>query len=316
MQGVPEMKRLLFILLSISLVLISCNKKSEAGESKLKVVAIDFPSYDAARFLLKDEASLSLLLPPGVDMHHYEPTPKDMIEVSNADLVIFTGGPSDEWVYRVLESADSKSYFTLISAVELLDEELIEGMESEEEAEEGEEIDEHVWTSPMNEIAILSKLSEKLIELTGEAIYKERLENVKSELLVIDSDFRAIVAASTLDTLIFASRFPLRYFVEEYGIKYYAAFPGCAEESEPSAKTVAFLIDKAKELKVPFILNIELSSSLIANTIASEAGVKVAVFQSLHNVSVEDFNRGENYLTLMRRNEAVLKEALNAHKVQ
>ena len=310
------MRRLLALLLALSLVFISCNKASDESDSKLKVVAIDFPSYDAARFLLNDEATLSLLLPPGVDMHHYEPTPKDMIAVSNADLVIFIGGPSDEWVYRVLESADNESYFTLISAVELLDEELVEGMEAEEEEEEGEEIDEHVWTSPLNEIAILSKLSERLMELTGDDIYKERFENVKSELLAIDSDFRAIVADSALDTLIFASRFPLRYFVEEYGIKYYAAFPGCAEETEPSAKTVAFLIDKAKELEAPLILNIELSSALIANTIADEAGIKVAVFQSLHNVSVEDFNRGENYLSLIRRNEEVLKEALNAGKVR
>ncbi len=310
------MRRLLALLLALAFVLISCNKASDESDSKLKVVAIDFPSYDAARFLLRDEATLSLLLPPGVDMHHYEPTPKDMIEVSNADLVIFIGGPSDEWVYRVLESAGNESYLTLISAVELLDEELVEGMEAEEEEEEGEELDEHVWTSPLNEIAILSRLSERLMELTGDDIYKERFENVKSELLAIDSDFRAIVADSALDTLIFASRFPLRYFVEEYGIKYYAAFPGCAEETEPSAKTVAFLIDKAKELEVPLILNIELSSALIANTIAAEAGIKVAVFQSLHNVSVEDFNRGENYLSLMRRNEEVLKEALNAGKVR
>lgn len=308
------MKKLLAILISVSLVLISCAKTAEEAEAKLKVVAIDFPSYDAARFLLKDEASLSLLLPAGVDMHHYEPTPKDMIEVSNADLVIFTGGPSDLWVYRVLESASNESYFTLISAVDLLNEETVDGMEAEEE--EGEEIDEHVWTSPINEIAILSKLSDKLISLTSDDIYKERFEEVKAKLLDLDSDFRAIVAASDLDTLIFASRFPLRYFVEEYGIKYYAAFPGCAEETEPSAKTVAFLIDKAKELTVPLILNIELSSSLIANTIAEEAGVKVAVFQSLHNVSVEDFRKGEDYLSLMRKNEEVLKEALNANKVQ
>lgn len=308
MQKVSEMKKLIPLLLLI-ILLAGCAKSDNTKSDKLQIVAIDFPSYDAARFLLSDEAELSLLLPPGSDMHHYDPTPKDMIKVSNADLVIFTGGESDEWVYRILESTESESYFTLISAVELLNEEHVEGMELEEE-EEGEEIDEHVWTSPINEISILSSLSDKLTLLTGDDVYKERFEVVEEELRALDEEFRAIVDKATLKTLIFASRFPLRYFFEEYGLKYYAAFPGCAEESEPSAKTVAFLIDKAKELDVPLVLNIELSSSLIANTIAREAGVKVRTFNSIHNVTPEEFNRGENYITLMRQNAVVLKEAL------
>ena len=105
--------------------------------------------------------------------------------------------------------------------------------------------------------------------------------------------------------------FPLLYFVREYGLDYYAAFPGCAEESEPSARTVAFLIDKAKELEVPCILTIELSSELIARTIAEEAGCDVRVFNTLHNVTASDFRSGKDYPELMGENIEVLKEALN-----
>ena len=131
-----------------------------------------------------------------------------------------------------------------------------------------------------------------------------------AELESLDEEFRAIVEEAPLHTLIFASRFPLLYFVREYGLDYYAAFPGCAEESEPSARTVAFLIDKARELDVPCVLNIELSSELIARTIAEEAGVPVRTFYSMHNASALDFAQGATYVSIMERNIDVLKEAL------
>ncbi len=292
------------------MLIISCGGKNNAADDSFTVVAIDFPSYDAARFLLGDDDKLVMLLKPGVEMHSYEPTPKDMIEIADADLVVFAGGPSDEWVFHILESTENTRYFTLISAVEPLLEEHVEGMELDDD---DDEIDEHVWTSPINEMAILKSLSEKLCELTGKNEYEERFEEVSAKLESLDMEFRRIVADADSRTLIFASRFPLRYFTEEYGLDYYAAFPGCAEESEPSAKTIAFLIDKACELNVPCILNIELSSSLIANTIADEAGCKVKVFQSIHNVTPEDYRKGENYITLMERNKQVLKEALSAY---
>ena len=126
----------------------------------------------------------------------------------------------------------------------------------------------------------------------------------------IDRRIRETVENAERRTLIFASRFPLLYFVREYGIDYYAAFPGCAEETEPSARTVAFLIDKAEELGVPCILNIEMSSSLIARTIAEEARVPVRTFSSIHNVSKKEFAEGETYITIMERNIDVLREAL------
>ena len=305
-----EMKKLLLLLLSLMMV-VSCARKEASSEDSFTVVAIDFPSYDAARFLLGDDDKLVMLLRPGVEMHSYDPTPKDMIEIADADLVVFAGGPSDEWVYRILESTENASYFTLLSAVKPLFEEHVEGMEAD--SDEEDEIDEHVWTSPINEIAILKALSEKLCEMTGKSIYEERFEEIAGKLEALDNEFRQIVEDADINTLLFASRFPLRYFTEEYGLDYYAAFPGCAEESEPSAKTVAFLIDKARELNVPCILNIELSSSLIANTIADEAGCKVKVFQSIHNVTPEDYRSGADYLTLMERNKEVLREALNAY---
>ena len=175
------------------------------------------------------------------------------------------------------------------------------------------EIDEHVWTSPRNEIVIIRNLSELMAGLNPAMAddYRSNASSYISKIEELDTAFRSIVQTGKRHTLIFASRFPLLYFVREYGLEYYAAFPGCAEESEPSARTVAFLIDKARELEVPCILNIELSSQMIADVIAEEAGCDVMVFNTLHNVTASDFYSGKNYVDLMGENIGVLREALN-----
>ena len=111
--------------------------------------------------------------------------------------------------------------------------------------------------------------------------------------------------------LIFGDRFPFRYFADEYGLDYYAAFPGCAGDTEPSAATMAFLIDKVKEEKVPAVLKMELSNDDIANAVAEAAGTEVKVFYSCHNLSAEDFESGETYLSMMQKNVETLKEVLN-----
>lgn len=309
-----EMRRV-FIFVLLPLVLLSSCTKSEATTEGFTVVAADFPSYDAARAILGGTGNLEMLLPPGTESHSYDPTPRDMVHIAECDLVIYTGGPSDEWVRTILSSLDNPpSSFALTDQVELLYEEHREGMEKEEEHHHSEhEIDEHVWTSPANEIEIIRNLTALMasIDVQNAEIYENNAEKYINRIQNLDKAFRSIVSNSERNTLIFASRFPLLYFIREYGLEYYAAFPGCAEESEPSARTVAFLIDKAEELEVPCILTIEMSSPMIANVIAEEVGCEVRVFNTLHNVSAADFLSGKDYVDLMEENIDVLKEALN-----
>lgn len=304
--------RKLIILLMASAMLASCGRTAHDDRS-LSIVAVNFPSYDAARAVIGSDEGLSMLLPPGVESHSYDPTPKDMVRIAEADLIIYTGGHSDVWVDSILSSLpDPPLAFRLMDQVPLLEEESKEGMEDDEHHGTDAEYDEHVWTSIENEIAIVRNLAEVIAQIEpGRAdAFSENASRYISGLEDLDSEIKAIVGESPVDTLIFASRFPLLYFVREYGLGYYAAFPGCAEETEPSARTVAFLIDKAEELGVPCILNIEMSSSLIARTIAEEVGVPVRTFSSIHNVTSREFAGGDTYLTIMKRNVEVLREAL------
>ena len=318
-QGEEEM-RIVFILLSVVLLLSSCQKNSGgsasdgvSGGDSFSVAAVDFPSYDAARAVMGGTDDLVMLLPPGTESHSYDPTPRDMVRLSESDLVVYTGGPSDSWVEAILSSLDSPPpSFALTEQVELLEEEHREGMEDDHEAGHSHTIDEHVWTSPRNEMTIIRNLASVMEELDPDnaARYEANAGKYIERIEQLDEAFRDVIDSAPRRTLIFASRFPLLYFVREYGLEYYAAFPGCAEESEPSARTVAFLIDKARELDVPCVLNIEMSSEMIARIIAEEAGCGVRTFNTLHNVSAYDFRRGADYVSLMGENVDVLREAL------
>ena len=122
-----------------------------------------------------------------------------------------------------------------------------------------------------------------------------------------------VVRQSKRNLLIFGDRFPFLYFAKEYGLEYYAAFPGCAGDTEPSAATMVFLIEKAKDENVPAVLKMELSNADIANAVAEASGTEVRIFYSCHNLSAEDFEKGETYLTMMQKNADTLKAVSYTH---
>lgn len=319
------------------------------GSKRLSVVTTIFPPYDFVREIAGDSVDLKMLLKPGEESHSYEPTPQDMIAIENSDVFIYVGGENDVWIEDILSSTPDKDRVTikLLDCVETVEEEHVEGMKepagdarhkthNEEEQEDAEgteekksdgheergheqsgqsvhEIDEHVWTSPVNASVIVEKIKEVLIQKDSEnkAAYEENADRYQAELAQLDKQFREVVRHSKRNLLIFGDRFPFLYFAKEYGLEYYAAFPGCAGDTEPSAATMVFLIEKAKDENVPAVLKMELSNADIANAVAEASGTEVRIFYSCHNLSAEDFEKGETYLTMMQKNADTLKEVLN-----
>ena len=291
-------------------VMFFYNKKND--NNTVKIVATNFPGYDFARAVAGDKAEVKMLVAPGAETHDFEPTPQDIIAIKESDLFVYVGGESDEWIDDIIKDIDlnKTKIVKMMDVVEVVEEEVIDGMEAEEEEEKGEEpeYDEHVWTSPKNAIKIVNAISEKLSDKKDAEDYKKNANGYVNELEKLDADFRKIISGMKNKTLIFGDRFPLRYFFDEYGLKYYAAFPGCAEQTEASSKTISFLIDKVKSEKAPVVFKIELSSGKIAETIAKETGAKVVEFNAVHNVSADDFKAGVTYVTLMKRNATMLKD--------
>lgn len=299
------MKKIL-VIFGLILCITGCGKSS----NNITIVSTSFPGYDIARAITKNsDIEVSMLLKPGAEMHDYEPTPKDIVDIKNSSLFIYVGGESDSWVDKIVSNLDlsKTSVIKLMDLVDLKEEELKEGMDGEDE----DEYDEHIWTSPINAITITNKLKEEIIKIDNKEIYEKNSNEYVNKLKEIDNEFRTIVDNSKRKEIIFGDRFPFRYFTDEYNLDYYAAFKGCSDATEASAKTISFLINKVKSDNIPVIFKTELSSGKIANTISKETGAKVLEFNSAHNISKSDFHAGVTMVDIMEKNVSALKEALN-----
>ncbi|MDR3051102.1 MAG: metal ABC transporter substrate-binding protein [Oscillospiraceae bacterium] len=293
-----------------------------ADGGKISVVATIFPPYDFTRAIAGDKADISMLLLPGAETHSFEPTPRDVLKIQNCDVFIYAGGESDDWVKGILDGVDTSKMkiITLMDCVEAVEEEVVEGMQGEEEAEEptegGEEepeYDEHVWTSPRNAKLIAQKISDTLCQAdaANAETYRANTMAYLAQLDELDATFQAVADNAARKTIVFGDRFPFRYFADAYGLDYFAAFPGCATETEASPATVKFLIDKINAENIPVIFHIEMSNEKMANTISEATGAKVLLLHACHNISQADFSSGKTYIDLMSANVDALKEALN-----
>lgn len=312
------MKRI-FPALCALLLLTACGPDLPPEDSERpQIVATVFPAYDFARSAAGELADVTLLLPPGAESHSYEPTPADILRVQRCDLFLYLGGESDAWVDTILSAIEPQGdVLRMIDCVDLLEEETVEGMQGGHDHEEGHDhlgevlsMDEHVWTAPRNAAAVTRIIGQRLALLdrsNGEA-YAAGAEAYALELEELDRDFAAFFDTLPDRTIVFGDRFPLLYFAEAYDLDYYAAFPGCGAQTEPSAATVAFLTRKVREEGLPAVWYIEFSNHLVADSIAEAAGVETAQFHTCHNVSRADLEAGATCLSLMRANLETLRE--------
>ena len=274
---------------------------------------------------------LPLLLPPGMESHSYEPTPADILAVQECDLFLCLGGESDAWVDTILSAVEPKGrVLRMMDCVELLEETVVEGMQTlpghdHSHEEEGDhdhgaeglgavmEMDEHVWTSPRNAAAVTRAVGEALAEIDGANAdaYRANAAIYAGELEDLDGRFETLFAQTDHPVMVFGDRFPLRYFVERYGVEYYAAFPGCSTQTEPSAATVAFLTEKVEREQIGTIWYIEFSNHLVADSIAEAAGAQTAMFHTCHNVTKAEMDGGATYLSLMEGNLERLQAAFS-----
>lgn len=303
------------------------NKKTKAAgnTSTIKIVTTIFPEYDWAREIIgtqSDNTELTLLMNNGTDLHSYQPSIQDIAKISTADIFIYVGGESDGWVKDALTNVRNKNIIAL-NLMEILgdkvrEEEIIEGMQGEEEEEDEEEeieYDEHVWLSLRNAKICCNAICQALCKTAPEnaASYKTNLEVYSKKLDDLDKSISQTVSASKQKTLLFGDRFPFRYFVDDYGLNYYAAFVGCSAETEASFETIIFLAKKVDELDLNSVCQIESGTGKIASTIIQSSKNKKAeilTFDSMQSVNSTDIKNGTTYLNIMQKNLEILKKAL------
>lgn len=321
------MKKILALLLALwipAAVLSGCAPQDDsAASNKLNIVTTIFPAYDWVREILGDEtdrAEITMLLDSGVDLHSYQPTVDDIVKISDCDLFLYVGGESDGWVDDALKNAPNKDR----KVIRLLDvlgdsakaEETVAGMQEEEhDHEEEAEYDEHIWLSLKNAQVLVAAISEALQETdpARKDTYAANAAAYVEKLSALDGEYRAAVDSGKYKTLLFGDRFPFRYLADDYGLDYYAAFPGCSAETEASFETVSFLAGKMDALGLPCVLTIEGTQHKIAETIVQNTAQKnqqILTMDSMQAVTANDAASGVSYLSIMEKNLSVLKKAL------
>ncbi len=310
-------KTILCFLVMALAVLPLCSCGTQGGEGGVSIVTTIFAPYSFSRALAGEKAEVTMLLPTGADSHSYDPTPKDLLAVSECDIFIYVGGEADAWVENIIAAAENPD----MKIIKLMEhtEGLICAEHNHDHSHVGDtehehgEYDEHVWTSPRNAALASEAIAAALCEVDAENadFYKANLLAYKADLLALDAEFKEIVANGARNELVFGDRFPLIYFAEAYGLSYHAAFPGCAGNTEPSAATLAELITHVKEEGFPAVFHISLSTGNIADAICNETGAKKLAFNACETLSRADFEAGVTYIDLMRENAEALKIALN-----
>ena len=320
------MKRIISLLLVILMsaaVFAGCGNNTGSAPADIKVVTTIFPIYDWIREVAQDDVDINidLLLDNGVDLHSFQPSAKDIMDISDCDLFIYVGGESDKWVDDTLTQANNKDMIVLdlmdILGDKAKEEELKEGMqgEEEEEAEDEPEYDEHVWLSLKNAALFTRKIAEALGKVDSQhaADFTANADTYIEKLDALDAQYQAAVDSASVKTLLFGDRFPFRYLTDDYGLDYYAAFIGCSAESEASFETITFLADKVDELGLKAIMQIETSDGKIAETIRDNTKTKdqvILTLDSMQAVTADRAANGETYLTIMESDLEVLKKAL------
>lgn len=319
----------LFVCLAMIVCLGGCGDKnvSTTDNDKLSIVTTIFPEYDWVMNILGDkaeDADVTMLLDSGVDLHSYQPSADDIVTISEADVFVYVGGESDEWVEDALKEAVNEDML-VVNLMEVIgddakEEEIVEGMQAEDEEEaedeEGPEYDEHLWLS--------LKTSSTLCKAIGDAIAQADPDNADyyavnttayiDKLNELDVEFQNTVDSAAIRTVLFGDRFPFRYMADDYGLKYYAAFVGCSAESEASFETIAFLAGKIDELGLTTVLTLEGTDHKIAQTIVNTSKKQSAIIDSMNSMqstTAEDVKNGATYLSIMEKNLEVLKSALN-----
>ncbi len=316
------MKKLVFVfVLLISLFIISsCDKKDN---DKISVIATNYVGYDFAKNICKDtDTNVSMLLEPGAEIHGYEPSTKDIINILNSNVFIYVGGESDaEWVEKSILPQIDKNKTIIVSMFDALEKEdlyLEEEFESEDEHEheEEEEYDEHVWNDYDNAKIILNAIEDAIVKADSKNSkkYEENGSNYYNAIETEQNKLSTLLNNKTDKYMLVADRFPLLYFVKEYGFVFDAALSGCSTAKETSANTLIRLRNDIEFKRLKYIFVIELSTQNIAKTLKQEiksdidkgeySGVEpeILTFYSMHNISKDDFNKGLTFVDYMKKN--------------
>ena len=305
------MKRILlfcFLLISISFTLILAKNHiiPQKDTSKINIITTLFPLYDFAKIIGGDKVNVSLLLPPGVEAHDFEPKPSDILKINQADVFIYTGMYMEPWVEYILNSisidnlkiVDASAGITLLKPISII-------------GNGNNTFDPHIWLDFENDIKITESILKNLEEKDPKnaSYYQQNYTKYLSSLIAIDNKYKKTLSNCKSNEIIFAGHYTFGYLITRYNLNYISA-QGLSPDSEPTAGDLASIIQHIKSMNIKYIFYEELSTSQIANTLQEETQVKKLLLNSAHNLKKEDFDSNVSFIDIMEQNLLTLSEGL------
>ncbi len=288
----------------IFLLMFSSCQLDEYKNDKITVVTTIFPLYDFTRQIVKDKIDVKLILPPGYEPHTFDPKPRSIFEIRNADMFIYTGEFLEVWANKIIEVLDEDSVTVINSSQGI-------GLLSHDENHHAS-YDPHIWLDPNNAIIMVDNILEGIVKIDPEnkQIYEQNANYYKDELEKLDLAYRDLFENTRYNTIIFSGHFVFGYLANRYGIEYISPYKGFSPDTLPTPRKVQELINVIHSTGVQIIYYEELIEPRVARVISSETGVKMLPLNGAGNISKEDFNQNVTYLSIMYKNIDNLKKGL------
>lgn len=311
------MKKIISLISAILILFSFCacdiGKNADLENEKIQICTMIFCEYDFARAIAKDKADITMFIKPGAESHSFEPQTKDMIKASECDVFVYTSPYGQNQSEKILTAIANEKTVVCDTASGIKLESTRHNHEDEENEHESHgDYDPHIWTSPKNAVRMVDNVLAAIIKADPKNMdfYRENAREYIEEINALDSGFEDFFNENKNSKMIFASRFPFLYFTKEYNVEYDSAFDDCSGETEPGVKVMQRLAEEIENEDIKTVFYIEMSDERIADTLCEETGAKKTLFHSCHNVTKDEFENGETYVSLMKNNLQALKDGL------
>lgn len=307
------MRRIVAIMLVLTLTFaVGCRKTAEqdaVGSGKLRVVATIFPVYEFARAVAGDKAEVTMLLPPGMEPHSFEPRPEDIVRVSRADLFIYTNRYMEPWAGEIVKGAGGGK-LTVVDASRGA-KFLKVGDGADHDSHGGEGMDPHLWLDFTNAQSMVDTIAAALADRdpANRAVYLANAAAYRAKLADLDGRYRTGLATCATRTVLHGGHYAFGYLANRYGLRYESAYAVSAD-AEPTPAKLAKLVKQVRAEGLKHIYTEELLDPRTAETIARETGASILMLHGAHTVAKADLDKGVTFIALMEKNLASLREGL------
>lgn len=315
-------KKLVFIFIIFLTLLWSCQpaKESNKADKKLKVIATIFPVYDFARNIGGDKINIKMLLPPGIDAHHYELRPEDIVKVTKADIFLFTNFELEQWAYKIIKAAEKN---TNMLAIETGKGAVLMPLSKEDEGKDEHEnlgknisqFDPHIWLDMDNAQKMADNIADAFInkDPRNSDYYKINAHDYKLKLMALDQQYRTQLSGCKTKTILHAGHSAFAYLAKRYNLQYIAVYNVFAD-AEPAPQKVFYLIEQIKNEKVPYVYYEDMINPRLAQMIAGETGAGLLKLNNGHDIRKKDLDKGDSFISIMENNLINLTKGMKCPK--